>query len=85
MGLTILKIVLIVIVVVALAAAGIAMGAVRFVRSYGRKNKSAPEGQLDSRASGVGTCSRCGQNRIIVAVQENMCAACYSALRTKKN
>jgi hypothetical protein len=38
---------------------------------------------LGATESKRGTCSRCGEQRIIVSDSEGMCASCYSALRTK--
>lgn len=80
----ILKVLLIVILIVVLAGTGIAVGTVKFVKAYGRKKKTLPKEPLRSGPSKLGTCSRCGKERIIVAVAENLCAPCYSAMRTKK-
>jgi len=85
MGLTVLKIVVILIIVGGLAVVGIAFGAIRFVKAYNRKKYPAG---LDKSAKGnekLGECSRCGKERIIVAVTEHMCGSCYSAMRTKKD
>jgi len=85
MGLTILKIVLIVIGVAGLGIAGIAFGSLRFVRANNEKKKAASQKQMSDGPENIGVCSRCGKNRIIVSVADNMCATCYSSLRTKKD
>ncbi|HEY6331636.1 MAG TPA: hypothetical protein VI756_20085 [Blastocatellia bacterium] len=84
MTLTILIVLVIVGALVALMGAGIGVGAVRFVRSYGRKKKELPKELIRVGPSEMRECSRCGKSRIIVGKTENLCAPCYSAMRTKK-
>jgi len=77
----ILLIVLVVVVVVALPVAGF----IAYVKSKDRKKGPRPAIGSDTiAASTVNTCSGCGEKRIIVNQDDTLCAACYSALRTKK-
>jgi hypothetical protein len=61
-----------------------AVGAVKFVKSYGQKKKAEPKEFIRVGPSEMRECSGCGKNRIIVGKTENLCAPCYSAMRTKR-
>ena len=78
---TILILVLSVIVAVGL----LVFGSITYIKSQDRKKSNRPglgADPIDS--SRVSTCTRCGEKRIIVNQDDTLCAACYSALRTKK-
>ena len=37
------------------------------------------------KSDSLGSCARCGQQRLLMSKDEGLCASCWSALRTKQN
>lgn len=77
--------VLVLIVVLIIIAAVPIVGFMGYVRIQDRKKRVHPPAvgkQVES--SKVDKCAGCGEQRIIVSQDDTLCAACYSALRTKK-
>lgn len=74
------------IVVLAILLIG-ALGVALFwlVKSRYRNKTVAPDLKLDpSRTpSKIATCSKCGEQRVIVREDDSLCAFCYSSMRTK--
>lgn len=71
-------------VVVAVILLGVVM--ITLVRSRQRDSNVPAEPGIEAIAatsSKLGTCSKCGEQRVIVSDSEGMCAYCYSSLRTK--
>jgi hypothetical protein len=76
---------ILVLAVVVLALFAFAM--MWLVKSRYPKDKELDTPVLDSRltdSSRVGTCASCGKRRIIVRHDDELCAFCYSSMRTKK-
>jgi hypothetical protein len=48
-----------------------------------KKPAHAPQLKTDAE-EGWGICSRCGQNRLIVKKEMNLCAFCWSSINTKQ-
>jgi len=78
---TILVLVLVIIIVAAIPAVGF-WG---YVKVQDRKKRVRPLAVGEqSESSRVDKCAGCGEQRIIISQDDTLCAACYSALRTKK-
>jgi hypothetical protein len=77
----------ILVLVLSLIAAGglVVFGGIAYIKSQDRKKGKHPAINTDTiDSSRTDTCAGCGEKRIIVSRDDTMCAACYSALRTKK-
>jgi hypothetical protein len=77
--------VLVLFLVFIIIAAVLIVGFMGYVRIQDRKKRVHPPAvgkQIESPK--VDKCAGCGEQRIIVSQDDTLCAACYSALRTKK-
>jgi hypothetical protein len=77
----------ILIIVLALIVAGglLVFGCINYIKSQDRRKSKRAAVSTDSiDSSRAATCAGCGEKRIIVSRDDTLCAACYSALRTKK-
>lgn len=79
------KVVIVLILLTVAAVAALVVVMMWLVKSRYRNKKTviAAIEAPTTAASKTGTCSRCGEQRIIVSESDGMCASCYSALRTK--
>jgi hypothetical protein len=79
--------ILIVVLIALLAAGSLVFALVWLVKSHNRSKKAADDSGIIGAvaAAAQGICANCGETRIIVKPELNVCASCYSALRTKKN
>jgi hypothetical protein len=77
--------ILILVLSVIVAAGLLAFWCITYIKSQDRKKSKLRAMGADSiDSSKIGTCTRCGEKRIIVNPDDTLCASCYSALRTKK-
>jgi hypothetical protein len=77
--------VLILVLVLVIIAAIPVVGFMSYVRIQDRKKRAHSIGVGEqAESSRVEKCAGCGEQRIIVSQDDTLCAACYSALRTKK-
>jgi len=76
--------ILVVVVVLVIVAAVPVAGFMGYVKIQDRKKKLHPVVGQQAESSRVDKCAGCGEQRIIVSQDDTLCAACYSALRTKK-
>jgi hypothetical protein len=75
------------ILLVVLLGGGLIAALMWLVKSRYPKTQELDEPVLDTRlteSSKVDTCASCGKRRIIVRLDDNLCAFCYSSMRTKK-
>lgn len=77
--------ILILVLSLIVAAGLLIFASINYIKSQNRKKSKLPTMAADSiDPSKIGTCTRCGEKRIIVNPDDTLCASCYSALRTKK-
>jgi hypothetical protein len=81
-----IKVILAVLLLLIIAVAVLGATMMRLVKSrYRERNVPEKPGveTIAATSSKLGTCSRCGERRVIVSDSDGMCAYCYSSLRTK--
>jgi hypothetical protein len=81
-----IHVILAIVILVLLVVGGLTAIILWLVKSRYPKDKPLDRPVLDSRlteSSKVGTCSKCGERRIIVRDDDMLCAFCYSSMRTK--
>jgi hypothetical protein len=59
----------------------VAAGVVGFFYLQLKRGKQSRKPEVEGK---LGTCSRCGQHRIIVKKEMELCASCWSSLNTKQ-
>jgi hypothetical protein len=81
-----IKVFLLLLLFVVIAVILLAVVMIRLVKSRDRERtvplKPGIEA-IEATSAKLGTCSKCGEQRVIVSDSEGMCAYCYSSFRTK--
>ena len=72
------------ILVIIILLAGLAVFAFFYIQVKKNRRHETKRPSLEA-SSSLGTCERCGQQRLIVQKDSGLCAFCWSALRTKQN
>jgi len=81
-----IKVILAILLLLVIAIALLAVVMMRLVKSRHSERNVPTKPDIEAIAatsSKLGTCSKCGERRVIVSDSEGMCAYCYSSLRTK--
>ena len=79
-----IKFAIIIVLIPVLAVAGIAIAMMYLVKSSNKRRKVPKSIDKSVLVSKTGTCSRCGEVRVLVKQPDSLCAFCYSSLNTKK-
>jgi hypothetical protein len=81
-----IKVILAVLLLLVAAITLLGAAMMRLVKSRYRERKVLEKPGIETIAATspkLGTCAKCGEQRVIVSDSERMCAYCYSSLRTK--